>query len=81
MANTVWLTNGSSTFEVPSGSPLEKRLVREGYEHCPDPTVEETATPTEETGPEGDEEAAPEGEVEPSAPAEEASVPAKKGKG
>jgi hypothetical protein len=32
MGNTTWLTNGSNTFEVPLGSPLEKRLLAQGYE-------------------------------------------------
>lgn len=34
---TLWLTNGSQTFEVPIGSPLEKRLYSQGYEECDAP--------------------------------------------
>lgn len=34
---TLWLTNGSQTFEVPIGSPLEKRLRGQGYEDCDPP--------------------------------------------
>ena len=36
---TLWLTNGSQTFEVPAGSPLEKRLRGQGYEDCDDPSA------------------------------------------
>jgi hypothetical protein len=54
MGNTIWLTNGTNTFEVPLGSPLEKRLLAQGYEECANPAV------TAEPEPEGDKE--PEGE-------------------
>lgn len=38
---TIWLTNGTQTFEVPPGSPIEKRLRADGYEDAPDSSAPE----------------------------------------
>lgn len=41
---TLWVTNGTMTFEVPEGSPEAKRLLSQGYEVCESPVA---STPVE----------------------------------